>query len=108
MALPCTFPFRFRSFREVDKTDTKQIEGMFTIVVGVIFISLFPKQVGNPVSTFGVKYFNEREIYILARRTILDDPSKVHAKPHVSWAELKRTVSCLLTGLKFTRHDAAY
>jgi hypothetical protein len=65
---------------------------MFTVVVGVIFITLFPKQVANPVSLTGIRYFNKRETYILAKRVLLDDPSKIHAKAHVSWVELKRAV----------------
>lgn len=71
----------------------RQIEGMFTVVVGIIFLALFPRQTSKPVSLLGVRYFNEREAYILTQRILLDDPSKLHAKSHVSWAELRQTVT---------------
>ncbi len=74
-------------------TNPHQIEGMFTVVVGIIFITLFPLQTSNPVPLLGFRYFNERETYILTRRVLLDDPSKIHARPHISWKEVKAAVS---------------
>jgi len=68
---------------------------MFTIVVGIIFLCLFPKSITNPVSILGFSYFNERESYIIAKRVLLDDPSKVHVKPYISREEMKRTVRIL-------------
>lgn len=66
---------------------------MFTVVVGVIFLSLFPDSVMNPVSVLGIRVFTEKESYILTQRVLRDDPSKAHAKPHVTGAELKKVVS---------------
>ncbi|KAK0624602.1 major facilitator superfamily domain-containing protein [Bombardia bombarda] len=69
------------------------IEGMFTVIVGFAFISLFPKAPGNPVSVFGYRYFNERESQILLRRVLLDDPSKAQTQQHISGAEIKAAVT---------------
>ena len=66
---------------------------MFTVVVGVIFLSLFPDSVMNPVSVLGIRAFTEKESYILTQRVLRDDPSKAHAKPHVTGTELKNVVS---------------
>ncbi|CAM1508045.1 Fc.00g048930.m01.CDS01 [Cosmosporella sp. VM-42] len=76
------------------------LEGIFTILVGVIFLSLFPDSVSNPVSILGLRAFNGRETYILTKRVLKDDPSKIHAKPHVSKQELKN----VLTNWKLLPH----
>ncbi|KAM0330873.1 hypothetical protein ACHAQA_003829 [Verticillium albo-atrum] len=65
------------------------LEGIFTLLVGVTFISLFPKSTSHPVSLLGKRYFTERESQILTARVIRDDPSKRHVKEHVSRSELK-------------------
>lgn len=78
-------------------SDTKlnvQLEGLFTILVGILFICLFPASSGNPVSLLGIRYFNEREARILQQRVLRDDPTKAHTRRNVSWAEIKSTV-CL-------------
>jgi hypothetical protein len=62
-------------------------------MIGIIFICLFPKENSNPVSLLGVRYFNERESHILLKRILLDDPSKIHNKPHITKQEVKDTVS---------------
>lgn len=69
------------------------IEGMFTIVIGILFITFFPKSPSNPVSIMGIRYFNEREIHILSRRVLLDDPSKIHTHTHISAAEIKAALT---------------
>ncbi|KAK3330042.1 alternative sulfate transporter [Apodospora peruviana] len=69
------------------------LEGLFTILVGVLFISLFPKAPGNPVSMFGFRYFTERESQILERRVLLDDNTKQHTHQHVTRAELKAVLT---------------
>lgn len=65
---------------------------MFTVLVGVLFLTLFPKSTTEPVSLMGFRYFTEHESQILSSRVARDDPSKLHAKSHVSWAEFKATV----------------
>ncbi|KAM0285785.1 hypothetical protein ACHAQH_001247 [Verticillium albo-atrum] len=69
------------------------LEGILTLIVGVTFISLFPKSTGHPVSLLGYRYFTEREAQILTARVIQDDPSKRHAKEHVSRSELKAALT---------------
>jgi MFS family permease len=65
------------------------IEGLFGVVIGVIFIALVPKSTSNPVSSFGIRFFSERDAYILTQRVLLDDPSKVRAKENISKKEIK-------------------
>ncbi|KAK3363129.1 alternative sulfate transporter [Lasiosphaeria hispida] len=69
------------------------IEGIFTIAVGLLFVSLFPKSPAHPVSIFKFRYFTERESQVLQRRVLLDDPTKGHPRRNVSWAELKKTLT---------------
>ncbi|KAK4193244.1 hypothetical protein QBC35DRAFT_100222 [Podospora australis] len=67
------------------------LEGIFTLIVGVIFISTFPKSSGHPVSIFGWRYFSEREAQILKLRVLRDDPTKNQARQTVSMSEVKAT-----------------
>ncbi|KAK1770208.1 major facilitator superfamily domain-containing protein [Phialemonium atrogriseum] len=69
------------------------IEGMFTVVVGIIFLLLFPQSTSKPVSLVGIRLFSERESYILTSRVLADDPQKEHAKSYVTPAELKHTLT---------------
>lgn len=66
---------------------------MFTVVVGIFFITFFPKSPTNPVSILGIRYFDEREIHILSRRVLLDDPSKIHTHTHISKQEIKSALT---------------
>ncbi|KAM5344981.1 hypothetical protein ACJ41O_010843 [Fusarium nematophilum] len=69
------------------------LEGIFTILVGFVFLSLFPDSTYNPVSLLKVRIFSEEEARILTRRVLLDDPSKVHVKPNVSKQEFKNVMT---------------
>lgn len=73
-------------------TNREQLEGIFTVLVGICFLVFFPNQVSNPVSLAGLRYFSEREAEILYKRVMLDDPSKAHPKKSVSWPELREAV----------------
>ncbi|CAK7235487.1 hypothetical protein SBRCBS47491_009309 [Sporothrix bragantina] len=53
------------------------LEGIFTILTGVVFITLFPGLPNNPVSFAGVRFFTEREQLILQQRRALDDPNSL-------------------------------
>lgn len=60
------------------------LEGLFTIVVGLIFIAFFPQSPANPRSLIAGKsfrYFTERESAILQARVFKDDPSKLQPGP---------------------------
>ncbi|KAK4647822.1 uncharacterized protein QC761_104730 [Podospora bellae-mahoneyi] len=70
------------------------LEGLFTIVVGLIFIAFFPQSPANPRSLIAGKsfrYFTERESAILQARVFKDDPSKLQPRQNVSWGEVKDT-----------------
>ncbi|CAG9984587.1 unnamed protein product [Clonostachys byssicola] len=69
------------------------IEGIFTILVGIAFLTIFPTSVSKPVSLVGIRFFSERESYILSRRILADDPSKAELKTHVSWQEVKNVLT---------------
>lgn len=56
------------------------LEGLMTIVAGILFLCLFPGTPSNPVSLIGVHFFTEREQMILHKRILVDDPSKVTTK----------------------------
>ncbi|KAL2165666.1 hypothetical protein VTG60DRAFT_4049 [Thermothelomyces hinnuleus] len=67
------------------------IEGLFTVLVGALFIALFPPSPGNPVSLLGIRYFSEREVQILQQRVLRDDMTKIQPRQNVSWDEVKAT-----------------
>ncbi|EEU44840.1 uncharacterized protein NECHADRAFT_96352 [Fusarium vanettenii 77-13-4] len=67
----------------------KQLEGIFTILTGLIFLSLFPDSTYNPVSLLKIRLFTEDEARILTKRILLDDPSKIHVKPQITKQEFK-------------------
>lgn len=72
------------------------IEGMFTVVVGILFLSLFPQSTANPVSLLGLRIFTEREAKILTKRIMINDPSKINVKVNISRQELKNVVCIIL------------
>lgn len=84
----CVFPFQVL----LVLIDFK-LEGAFTVLAGLVFIAFFPRDPGSPVSLLGVSYFSEREAHILAKRVLLDDPSKAHRGLNISPSELKAAVS---------------
>lgn len=84
--------------------DTSKLEGIFTVVVGILFICLFPISAANPVSLIGLRYFNERESQILQQRVLRDDPSKVQPRQNISMEEVKTTVCLPLPLFPFRLH----
>ncbi|KAF5686275.1 nicotinamide mononucleotide permease [Fusarium circinatum] len=55
------------------------IDGLFTLVVGFVFILIMPRSTTNTLPLAGLKWFdlfNAEERDILAKRVILDDPRK--------------------------------
>lgn len=68
------------------------LEGIFTVIVGVIFALLFPSSPANPVNLLKRRYFTERESYILVQRVLRDDPSKHEKSKNVTGAELRAVV----------------
>ncbi|KAK0389066.1 hypothetical protein NLU13_2642 [Sarocladium strictum] len=80
------------------------IEGIITVLVGVVFLLCFPNHVSDPVSLLKIRYFTEHETQILTERVFRDDPSKRQARTHVTWQEFKNTITNwrLLPHLAFT------
>ncbi|KAF2100223.1 alternative sulfate transporter [Rhizodiscina lignyota] len=69
------------------------IEGLFTILVGFIFATLFPKGPSDPICLARFRYFNERESRILTLRVLQDDPTKEYSAKNITGSEIKRTLS---------------
>ncbi|KAK8194883.1 alternative sulfate transporter [Phyllosticta capitalensis] len=64
------------------------IEGMFTIVMALLFAAFFPQSPLRPSSILGLRYFTDREAEILHHRIIVDDPRKLQQKKWINWSEL--------------------
>lgn len=64
------------------------IEGLFTILCGVIFLVCIPLGPSNPKTFLGYRYFTEHEEYILRQRVLLDDPSKEKKSDSISRKDL--------------------
>ncbi|SCV37121.1 related to nicotinamide mononucleotide permease [Fusarium fujikuroi] len=73
------------------------LEGLFTIVSGVIFLSLFPGLPSNPVSLLRVSFFNEREKMIMLSRLRLDNDTRTARSRHIKGLHI------LSTRLKYLR-----
>ncbi|KAG7102265.1 putative transporter like protein [Verticillium longisporum] len=73
------------------------LEGVFTVVVGVTFLSFFPKSPSKPTSLFAFGWFTERERQIMVARILRDDPSKSQSRPSISWQETKQAASQALS-----------
>ncbi|KAL9949020.1 hypothetical protein ACHAQF_006950 [Verticillium nonalfalfae] len=80
------------------------LEGIFTVLIGIGFLTTFPNKINDPVSILGYRYFTEREAQIIYERVLRDDPTKAQPKRHVTWAEIKSTLTNwrLLPHLGFT------
>lgn len=70
-----------------------KLEGVFTILVGIIFAALMPRSTSNPVCRLGIRFFDARESHILTRRIVLDDPTKHHLHKNITWSEIRKAVS---------------
>ncbi|KAF4121859.1 Major Facilitator Superfamily [Geosmithia morbida] len=92
-----------------------KIEGLFTILVGIVFTLFFPKSTADPRCLVGISYFDERESRILTQRITLDDASKAESRRSISWAEMRgartrpviyngvvRAVTCQLVWIRET------
>ncbi|RYP84720.1 hypothetical protein DL770_005172 [Monosporascus sp. CRB-9-2] len=52
------------------------IEGMWTVLMGVAFGCLFPVSLSRPVPFIGLRYFTDREAFILQQRIVQEDSHK--------------------------------
>jgi len=69
------------------------LEGLLTLVAGVVFVVLFPGTPSNPVSLTGVRWFTAREQLILRERVFRDDPTKRAAKKRIPVREVLRALA---------------
>lgn len=86
-----------------DANTILQLEGIFTVLIGIGFLTTFPNKISDPVSNLGYRYFTEREAQIIYERVLRDDPTKAQPKRHVTWAEIKSTVCILPTSAPIHR-----
>ncbi|RKK72136.1 hypothetical protein BFJ69_g10399 [Fusarium oxysporum] len=80
------------------------IDGLFTLVVGFVFILIMPRSTTNTLPLAGIKWFDlftAEERDILAKRVILDDPRK-HVK--LSGISPKTALRILLTSFPMWGH----
>ncbi|KAL8279086.1 hypothetical protein RQP46_008544 [Phenoliferia psychrophenolica] len=71
------------------------IEGLMAVFVAVILISLLPNSPTDPTPLFfkRLRYFTERERYILVARVQRDDPEKTKAMVPITIRDIRRTVT---------------
>ncbi|KAF4498931.1 nicotinamide mononucleotide permease [Fusarium agapanthi] len=69
------------------------LEGIITIVVGVVFASLMPNSPANPSNIFGHLYFTPREVHILTNRVNIDNPTQAQRHKYVKWVDIKAAFS---------------
>ncbi|KAF2171564.1 hypothetical protein M409DRAFT_63785 [Zasmidium cellare ATCC 36951] len=69
--------------------------GAFTMASGFVFGFFLPDSFKNPHSTFAPKWkiFSERELYILNRRILIDDPAKGKKKKRIGLSAFKKAFS---------------
>jgi hypothetical protein len=70
-----------------------KIEGLFTILTSLIIFALFPGTPTQAKSLLGLQYFSERELHIIRRRVVLDDPTKAYTRINITLKEVTSTVS---------------
>lgn len=65
------------------------------MVTGVVMAFFMPGLYDDPSPWLlpRLRYFSERELYILKWRVIIDSPSKGKKSSHISFAQLKSAVS---------------
>ncbi|KAG4281291.1 alternative sulfate transporter [Fusarium proliferatum] len=68
------------------------LEGLFTIVSGIIFLSLFPGLPSNPVSLLRVSFFNEREKMMMLSRLRLDNDTRTARSRHITSLHILSTI----------------
>ncbi|CAK7219942.1 hypothetical protein SEUCBS140593_004065 [Sporothrix eucalyptigena] len=71
------------------------LEGIFTILTGVVFVTLFPGLPSNPVSFAGIRYFSDRELMILRQRKALDDPNAGQLQRRMTFKDVTSTLANL-------------
>ncbi|KAM0433397.1 hypothetical protein ACHAPT_004275 [Fusarium lateritium] len=68
------------------------IEGILTIISGVIFLVLFPGLPNNPTSLLGISFFNERERMIMQERLWRDNGTRKARSSHITGKHIVLTI----------------
>jgi MFS family permease len=69
------------------------IEGILTILVGIVFALLMPHSPASPSNILHHSYFTPREIYILTQRVAKDNRIEGPKHKYVRWVDLKAAFS---------------
>ncbi|KAL6915246.1 hypothetical protein FSST1_013006 [Fusarium sambucinum] len=69
------------------------IEGMITIVVGVVFALLMPHSPKSPSNIMRHSYFTPREIHIITHRVANESLAQSPRHKYVKWADIKAAFS---------------
>ncbi|KAM0547518.1 hypothetical protein ACHAPJ_010391 [Fusarium lateritium] len=80
------------------------VDGLFTLLVGIVFIFIMPRSTTNTLPLSGIKrlnLFNDEERRIMANRVILDDPRK---SVKLSGITPKTALRILLTSFRVWGH----
>lgn len=83
------------------RTDAQQLEGVWTVILGIGFVCLFPGTPSRPVTLIGLRYFNDREVLILQQRILREDSHKHALTKRIEMKVVYKAV-CLPRQL---RHD---
>jgi len=80
------------------------IMGVFSVLAGFVLALLLPDSVHKPTPWLlpRLRYFTERELYILKHRVILDDPAKAGGPIKIGRKELVSAVSSTEDGYSMT------
>jgi hypothetical protein len=74
-----------------------QLEGLFTVMIGMVFIAVFPGSPAHPISICRITWFSEREVFILRQRILLDDASRAEDTCRISGKDILRTVGLIIS-----------
>jgi MFS transporter, ACS family, DAL5 transporter family protein len=80
------------------------IEGMFTVLTGVLFGLFMPHSPDKPVTIMGYEYFNQQEASCLVNRIRLNGPGKTQARKYVQWKDIKNAAGRTPLSLPLPTH----
>ncbi|RYO83197.1 hypothetical protein DL762_006242 [Monosporascus cannonballus] len=69
------------------------IEGMWTVLMGVVFGCLFPASLSRPVPFVGLRYFTDREAFILRQRIVQEDSYKRAVSQNIPFKAVFKTLA---------------
>ncbi|RYP66934.1 hypothetical protein DL771_007508 [Monosporascus sp. 5C6A] len=69
------------------------LEGLWTVLMGVLFGCLFPASLSRPVSFTGLRFFTDREAFILKQRIVQEDPHKHSVSQNIRFKVVLNTLA---------------